>query len=81
MDGDLDDAGIFMGPSVAIKDAFSRVNFFSEKKEKPGQTSYLSLISLRLLVEKNCHVENFQLSMYDNCGEIEHFSTRGEISS
>ena len=21
--------------------------------------------------EKNCHVEKFQLSMYDNCGEIE----------
>ena len=25
--------------------------------------------------EKNCHVEKFQLSMYDNCGEIENFST------
>ena len=29
---------------------------------------------------KNCHVEKFQLSMYDNCGEIENFSTCGEIS-
>ena len=29
---------------------------------------------------KNCHVEKFQLSMYDNCGEIENFSTYGEIS-
>ena len=28
---------------------------------------------------KNCHVEKFQLSMYDNCGEIEIFSTCGEI--
>ena len=27
---------------------------------------------------KNCHVEKFQLSMYDNCGEIENFSTCGE---
>ena len=29
---------------------------------------------------KNCHVEKFQLSMYDNCGKIENFSTYGEIS-
>ena len=29
--------------------------------------------------EKNCHVEKFQLSMYDNCGVIENFSTCGEI--
>ena len=29
---------------------------------------------------KNCHVEKFQLSMYDNCGKIENFSTCGEIS-
>ena len=28
---------------------------------------------------KNCPVEKFQLSMYDNCGEIENFSTCGEI--
>ena len=32
------------------------------------------------LWRKNCHVERFQLSMYDNCGEIENFSTCGEIS-
>ena len=32
------------------------------------------------LWRKNCHVEKFQLSMYDNCGEIENFSTCGEIS-
>ena len=25
-------------------------------------------------------MEKFQLSMYDNCGEIENFSTGGEIS-
>ena len=25
-------------------------------------------------------MEKFQLSMYDNCGEIENFSTSGEIS-
>ena len=30
--------------------------------------------------EKNCNVEKFQLSMYENCGEIENFSTCGEIS-
>ena len=29
---------------------------------------------------KNCHAEKFQLSMYDTCGEIENFSTCGEIS-
>ena len=29
---------------------------------------------------KNCHVEKFQLSMYDICGEIENISTCGEIS-
>ena len=29
---------------------------------------------------KICHVEKFQLSMYINCGEIENFSTCGEIS-
>ena len=46
----------------------------------PFQTSYLSPISLILLVEKNCHVEKFQLSMYDNCGKTEYFSTCGEIS-
>ena len=28
---------------------------------------------------KNFHAEKFQLSMYDNCGEIENFSTSGEI--
>ena len=32
------------------------------------------------LWRKNCCVEKFQLSMYDNCGEIENFSTCGEIS-
>ena len=32
------------------------------------------------LWEKNCRVEKFQLSMYDNCGKIENFSTCGEIS-
>ena len=26
------------------------------------------------------HVEKFQLTMYDNCGEIENFSTYGEVS-
>ena len=29
---------------------------------------------------KNCHVEKFQLSMYDNSGEIKKFSTDGKIS-
>ena len=29
---------------------------------------------------KNCNVEKFQLSLYDNCGEIENLSTCGEIS-
>ena len=28
---------------------------------------------------KNCHMEKFQLSMYDNCGKTENFSTCGEI--
>ena len=28
---------------------------------------------------KNCHVEKFQLSMYDNCGEIENFFICSEI--
>ena len=32
------------------------------------------------LWRKNCHVEKLQLSIYDNCGEIENFSTCGEIS-
>ena len=32
------------------------------------------------LWRKNSHVEEFQLSMYDNCREIEYFSTCGEIS-
>ena len=32
------------------------------------------------LWRKNCHVENFQLSMYDDCREIKKFSTCGEIS-
>jgi len=48
--------------------------------QQSSYTSYLSLISLILLLEKNCHVEKLQLSMYDNCGEIENFSTFGEIS-
>ena len=30
--------------------------------------------------KRSCHVEKFQLSMYYNCGEIENFSTCGEIS-
>ena len=30
--------------------------------------------------EKICHVEKFQLSMCDNCGEIDNFSACGEIS-
>ena len=47
----------------------------------PAQSDLiLALISLILLVEKNCHGEKFQLSMYDNCGEIENFSTCEEIS-
>ena len=29
---------------------------------------------------KNCHVDKSHLSMYDNCGEIEKFSTCEEIS-
>ena len=35
---------------------------------------------LNLCEEKICHVEKFQLSMFDNCGEIENFSTCGETS-
>ena len=31
------------------------------------------------LWRKDCHVEKFQLSMYDNCGKTENFSTCGEI--
>ena len=44
------------------------------------QTSYLSPISHIIYVEKNCHVENFQLSVYDDCSEIKILSTCGEIS-
>ena len=33
-----------------------------------------------IFMEKNCHLEKFQLSMHDNCGETENFSTCGEIS-
>ena len=33
-----------------------------------GQALHHELYSWR----KNCHVEKFQLSMYDNCGEIPH---------
>ena len=40
----------------------------------------MSRISQIIIVEKNCHVEVFQLSMYDKCGEIEKFSVCGEIS-
>ena len=41
-----------------------------------GQALHHELYSWR----KNCHVEKFQLSLYDNCGEIENFSACGEIS-
>ena len=44
------------------------------------QSWYLSRISELYSWRKNCHVEKFQLTMYDNCGEIENFSTSGEIS-
>ena len=30
--------------------------------------------------EKICHVEKFQISMHDRCGEILHFSTCEEFS-
>ena len=33
-------------------------------------TSYLSHISHMRYVEKNGHVEKFQISMHDRCGEI-----------
>ena len=46
----------------------------------PAQSSYLSRISRIIFVEKKLsYMEKFQLSMYDNCGEIENFSTCGEI--
>ena len=36
---------------------------------------------INIIIErKNCQVEKFQLSMCDNCGEIDNFSTCGEIS-
>ena len=41
---------------------------------------YHELYSTNNSWRKNCYVEKFQLSMYDNCGEIEDFFTCGEIS-
>ena len=50
---------------------------FTNQTDRPDIChEYHELYSWR----KNCHVEKFQLSMYDNCGEIENFSTCGEIS-
>ena len=42
----------------------------SETLATGTQSSYLSRISPIIFVGKNCHVEKFKLSMYDNCGEI-----------
>ena len=43
----------------------------SETLATGTQSSYLSRIYHQLYSRgKNCHVEKFQLSMYDNCGEI-----------
>ena len=46
----------------------------------PHPPELIFILSQFISVEKNCHVEKFQLSMCDNCGEIENFSTCGEIS-
>ena len=48
--------------------------------EMPNRPHICHIYHIFNMWRKNFHVENFQLSMYDDCREIKKFSTCGEIS-
>ena len=51
------------------------------KDPKTFQADLIFVTNITNIISgKNCHLEKFQLPMYDNFGEIENFSTGGEIS-
>ena len=76
----MDEKTVFIKHPVKLRDGQTCYKIvFHAVLRQLSQSSYLSRISRIIFVEKNCHVEKFQLTIYDNCGEIENFFTCGEI--